>query len=165
MRPGLASLPDRAWVNVPAMAISNDRSPFAFIADHPWAYPALETVHVFGVALLVGNLVALEWRVWGRARELPVLALARLSLSIAIVGFMCAAASGLLMFASQPADLLANQAFTIKMGLVACAGVNAAVFHARHGLQRLDTWARTQTALSLGLWLAVMICGRWIAYR
>ena len=147
------------------MALSTERSPFAFIADHPWAYPALESVHVFGVALLVGNLLALELRVWGRAPELPVVALARLSLSIAIVGFLCAAASGLLMFASQPGELLANRAFTIKMGLVACAGINAALFHARDGLRKLDALARTQTALSLGLWIAVMICGRWIAYR
>lgn len=147
------------------MALDSQRSPFAFIADHPWAYPALESVHVFGIALLVGNLVALELRVWGRAPQLPVVALARLSLSIALAGFSLAAASGLLMFASQPGELLANRAFTIKMGLVACAGVNAALFHARDGLRKLDRWARTQTALSLGLWIAVMICGRWIAYR
>ena len=69
------------------------------------------------------------------------------------------------MFASQPGELLANRAFTLKMGLVACAGVNAAWFHARDGLRRLDRCARVQTALSLGLWIAVMICGRWIAYR
>jgi hypothetical protein len=141
------------------------RSPFAFVTEHPWAYPALESVHVFGVALLVGNLLALELRVWGRAPELPVAALARLALSIAVTGFVCAAASGLLMFASQPGELLANRAFAIKMGLVACAGVNAALFHARDGLRKLDGWARAQTALSLGLWIAVMICGRWIAYR
>jgi hypothetical protein len=147
------------------MALFTTRSPLAFIADHPWAYPALETVHVFGVALLVGNLLALELRLWGRAAQLPVAALARLSLSIAVVGFLFAAASGLLMFSSQPGELLANQAFTLKMGLVACAGINAALFHARDGLRKLDRWARAQTALSLGLWIAVMICGRWIAYR
>ena len=50
------------------------------------------------------------------------------------------------------------------MGLVALAGVNAAVFHARGGLDRLDRVARAQTVVSLGLWLAVIICGRWIAY-
>ena len=32
------------------------------------------------------------------------------------------------------------------------------------GLRRLDRLARAQTALSLGLWLGVIICGRWIAY-
>ena len=65
---------------IAVMALFSTRSPLAFIADHPWAYPALETVHVFGIALLVGNLLALELRVWGRAAQLPVMALARLSL-------------------------------------------------------------------------------------
>ena len=147
------------------MAVVASTSQFAFIAGHAWAYPALETVHLFGVALLVGNLLALELRVWGRARELPIAALARLSLTLALAGFGCAAASGLLMFASLPGDFIANRVFVLKMGLVTCAGINAAVFHARRGLQRLDGWAKAQTALSLGVWIAVMICGRWIAYR
>ena len=137
----------------------------AWIAGHPWAYPALESLHLLGVALLIGNLVALEMRVWGRARELPVAALARLSLSLALTGFALAAVTGALMFASQPGDLLANRVFTAKMALLLLAGANAAGFHARDGLRRLDRWARVQTALSLGLWIAVMICGRWIAYR
>ena len=29
----------------------------AGLATHPWAYPALEAVHLLGIALLVGNLV------------------------------------------------------------------------------------------------------------
>ena len=64
------------------MALSADRSPLAFIADHPWAYPALETVHMFGVALLLGNLVRWSCASGAAPRELPVLALARLSLSL-----------------------------------------------------------------------------------
>jgi hypothetical protein len=35
------------------------------------------------------------------------------------------------------------------------AGLNAAAFHVRDGLQRQDRTARAQTALSLALWLAV----------
>ena len=31
---------------------------FTWIGSSPWLYPALEVVHLFGVALLVGNLVA-----------------------------------------------------------------------------------------------------------
>lgn len=135
------------------------------LATHPWAYPALEVAHVLGIALLVGNLAALELRVWGVARELAVAALARLSLGLALAGFALVATTGLLMFATQPAELLANRAFTIKMGLVMLAGCNAAWFHGRGGLQRLDGLARAQTAVSLGLWIGVMICGRWIAYR
>lgn len=135
------------------------------LATHPWAYPALEVAHILGIALLVGNLAALELRVWGVARELPVAPLARLSLGLSLAGFGLVAATGLLMFSTQPAELLANRAFTVKMGLVMLAGCNAAWFHARGGLQRLDGLARAQTAVSLGLWIAVMIAGRWIAYR
>jgi hypothetical protein len=66
-------------------------NPFSFIVTHPWAYPALEVVHIAGIALLVGNLVALEVRVWGGARGLDVQALARLSLTLAVIGFALAA--------------------------------------------------------------------------
>ena len=137
----------------------------SWITTSPIAYPALEVVHITGIGLLVGNLVLVELRVWGLGRTLPLPALARLGLTLALFGFGLAAASGLLMFASQAAELMANRAFVIKMGLLTLAGANAGLFHARDGLTRLDALARLQTALSLGLWLGVIICGRWIAYR
>jgi len=93
-----------------------------------------------------------------------VVALARLALPLSLLGFGLAAASGLAMFAAHPGELLANRAFAVKLGLLMLAGTNAALFHARGGLQRVDAVARAQTALSLGLWLGVIIAGRWIAY-
>lgn len=135
-----------------------------WIVSHPFAYPALEVVHIVGIALLLGNLVLFELRVWGAGPELPVAALARMSLGLAVLGFSMAAASGLLMFASQPLELLSNRAFVLKMGLLLLAGMNAAWFHARGSLARMDRTARALTLLSSGLWLAVIICGRWIAY-
>ena len=137
---------------------------FIWIGSHPWAYPALEVAHIVGIALLLGNLLLLELRVWGGAAALPLPALARAALPLVAAGFALCAASGLLMFASQPTELLGNRAFTIKMGLLMLAGTNAVAFHARGGLQRLDRLARLQTVLSLGIWLAVIICGRSIAY-
>jgi hypothetical protein len=135
-----------------------------WLATHPWAYPALEVAHIVGIALLVGNLALLELRVWGAGTALPVQALARLALTLSLTGFVIIATSGLLMFASQPQELLANRAFVIKLSLVILAGCNAAWFHARDGLKKLDATARAQTMLSLMLWLAVIVCGRAIAY-
>ena len=130
----------------------------------PWAYPALEAVHIVGIALLLGNLVALEARVFGRAAVLPVQDLARLSLTIALIGFSLAAISGSIMFATQPADLLANRAFQAKMALLLVAGCNALWFHGRRSLAKLDPLARVQMLSSTAIWLAVVFCGRWIAY-
>jgi hypothetical protein len=138
---------------------------FAALKSHAWAYPALEIVHIAGIALLLGNLVLLELRVFGRGAALPVAELARLSLGLAGLGFGLAAVTGLLMFATQPQELLANRAFTLKMLLLLAAGCNAAAFHGRRSLQRLDRAARLQMLLSTGLWLAVIACGRWIAYQ
>jgi len=138
---------------------------FASLLSHAWAYPALEVLHIVGIALLVGNLVLLELRVFGRGAALPVADLARLSLGLAATGFALAAGSGLFMFAGQPAELLANRAFTLKMLLLMAAGCNAAWFHTRGSLARLDGLARFQMLLSTAIWLAVITCGRWIAYQ
>ena len=86
------------------------------------------------------------------------------SLSVALCGFALVAASGLLMFATQPAELLSNRAFTLKMLLLMLAGCNAAWFHGRGSLTRLDGLARAQMLASTVVWLAVVVCGRWIAY-
>ncbi len=134
------------------------------IASVPWIYPALEVVHIVGIGLLLGSLVLVELRIWGRAAELPLVPLARFGLRLTLVGFALAAASGTTMFLSQPNELLGNAPFLVKMALLACAGVNAATFHWRGGVARADRVGRAQTLASLGLWLAIIICGRSIAY-
>jgi hypothetical protein len=59
---------------------------FSWIVSHPLAYPALEVLHIVGIALLLGNLALFELRVWGFGGELPVLALARMALSLSLAG-------------------------------------------------------------------------------
>ena len=133
-------------------------NPLAWIVSDPYTYPALEMVHIAGIALLVGNLALLEARVWGFGASV------RLALRIAWGGFALVAASGLLMVAANPGEMFANPAFRLKLALIAAGGVNAWWFHRRGGIARPDGMARAQTAFSLGLWLAVIMCGRWIAY-
>jgi hypothetical protein len=146
------------------MGFAPVHNPFAWIGTHPYAYPVLEALHIVGIAMLLGSLVLFELRVWGFGAALPIEPLARLALPLTLAGFVLAATTGSLMFASQPGDLIANRVFVVKMGLVMLAGLNAASFHARGGLARLDRTARFQTLLSVGIWLAVIFCGRWIAY-
>ncbi len=136
----------------------------AAITTSAWAYPALEVLHLLGVSLLLGNLFLLEARVWGAASALDLRALARLALALSVAGFALAAASGLVMFATQAAELLANRVFTAKMALIMLAGCNAGWFHARRSLERADGTARALMGLSTVLWLATLTAGRWIAY-
>jgi hypothetical protein len=145
----------------PLDAITTWASP---LRTHPWAYPALEVLHIFGIALVIGNLVLFELRVWGLGKALPINDLARLSLTLAVCGFTIAAITGLTMFVAQAADLIGNKAFLLKMVMLFFAGTNAAVFHARGSLSKLDGLAKLQTLLSVFIWIAVMALGRAIAY-
>jgi hypothetical protein len=138
---------------------------FLALKSHAWAYPMLEIVHIIGISLLIGNLVLLELRVFGRGVQLPVQDLARLGLSLVVIGFCIAAASGLLMFATQAEELLTNRAFKLKMLLLVLAASNAAWFHGRGSLLKLDGLAKFQMVLSTLIWISIVSCGRWIAYR
>ena len=147
------------------MATANDWSGgIAWLTTSAWAYPALEVTHIAGIALMLGSLVLVELRVWGHGAELSAAALARAGLRVTLTGFALVAASGLLLFAANPGELLTNPAFRIKLALLALAGANAGLFHWRGSLWRADAVAKAQTVLSLGSWLAVIICGRAIAY-
>jgi hypothetical protein len=145
-------MPTNAWAGI------------EWLSSNPWAYPALEVLHICGISLMLGSLVLVELRVWGLGAELPAPALARLGLTVSVCGFGLIACSGLGLFAAHPGEMLASRAFVIKMGLVALAGLNAGWFHGRGSLLKADTMARAQTVLSMGLWLGAIICGRWIAY-
>lgn len=135
-----------------------------FLRESAWVYPILEIIHIIGIALLLGNLIVFEARVLGAGKTLDLTALARLALPLAVLGFLLAAMSGLTMFATQALELLGNPAFKWKMLLLVIAGGNAAWFHARGSLKLNDTIARLQVIASVFVWIAVLSCGRLIAY-
>lgn len=134
------------------------------LLTHPWAYPLLEVVHLVGIAALLGSLAVLELRLWTRVDALPASALARLVLRVTWIGCALALASGALMFSTRPDELLVNPAFRVKAVLLGLAGLNAVAFHRRGGVARGDTAMRVLGGLSLLLWVAIIGCGRWIAY-
>jgi hypothetical protein len=129
-----------------------------------WAYPVLETVHIAAFSALVGALLLLELRVFRAQASLPLRPLGRLAVHTALTGFVIAAVSGALLFVSAAAEMAANPAFRLKLVLILMAGGNAVVFHARDSLRRHDVLARWQAGLSLAIWIAVIACGRLIAY-
>ncbi|MGZ9031490.1 MAG: hypothetical protein ACXW2G_08955 [Burkholderiaceae bacterium] len=136
----------------------------AAIRASPWAYPALEALHIAALATLFGSLLVLELRVFGAGRDLPLASLARLVSRTALAGFLVAAASGGLMWSSDAAALSANPAFLAKLALITLAGINAMLFHLRGSVERADAGARMQAGASLVLWAAAIAAGRLIAY-
>jgi hypothetical protein len=135
-----------------------------FIRTSPWAYPSLEVVHLVGLGLVFGTLWLVELRLLGLGRRLDAPALAVTALPWTLAGFALSMFSGLLLFASRATEFIENPAFLAKMGLVALAGLNAALLHTRGPLDPSRPGTRAQAAASIVIWLAVIACGRFIAY-
>jgi hypothetical protein len=144
----------------------------ALMKSSIWLFPAVETFHILGFALLVGSIVILDLRVLGLNRSLPLTLLARHTLPWTLVGAAVAVFTGALLFVSQIDEMFGNRLFMIKMGLLTLAGCNAAFFHSIPWTT-VAQWDREQPAprsarisalLSILIWIAIIFCGRFIAY-
>lgn len=144
----------------------------AFVREAAWAYPLLETVHVVGLGLLVGAIVAFDMRLLGWNRDLPVTRLAYHLMAFVWIGFALNVVSGVLLFTSDAVELAANPALQVKLVLIVLAGFNALWFQWRiqPGAVAWNEQVRPPLAacaaalVSIGLWLAIIAAGRMIAY-
>lgn len=141
-----------------------------------WLYPSVETVHIVGIGLLFGSIAVLDLRLLGVGRHIGVRALARHVLPWTLASFALIVPSGVLMFTAHATEFIQSEVFVLKMVLILVAAVNAALFHAIT-FRTADVWdteemrkigpppsARAAGALSLLLWIAVIACGRLLAY-
>src|SRR5512134_1184484 len=74
----------------------------------PVLYPATEVLHILGFVLLVGSVVALDLRLLGAGRAIPIQPMAQLLLPISRVGFVLAIFMGLLLFSADAAHVVGN---------------------------------------------------------
>ena len=160
-------------------------------ATHPWlvaleqsglgatmrqslmVYPLVEILHILGFALLVGAIVAFDLRVLGLGRGVPMDAVGRVTLPVAIGGFFLAAPMGFLLFTTEATHIAVNPAFQVKLACILFGLGNALLF--RIGpWRRMADWgapghrapasARLGALLSLAAWLGAIGGGRLIAY-
>jgi hypothetical protein len=143
------------------------------IRESLWLFPVIETVHIFGIILLVGGTSILDLRLMGLTfRDEPVTKLAKRFLPWAWSGFAIQVVTGLLMFASEATKMYINTAFQIKMLMILAAGLNAFIFHSL-AYQSVGKWekdpvapvsARIAGLISILFWFGIVAAGRWIAY-
>lgn len=137
------------------------------------AYPFVNGTHITGLALLFGAIVPLDLRLMGFWRSVPLSALARVLVPVAIFGLVTALVTGAFMFSSQAVKYSGMGIFQLKLALVAAATMNALFLHrtAAWGAARAAAPAgriyprlAVSGALSVILWLGALLCGRFIAY-
>jgi hypothetical protein len=145
----------------------------SFISGSTWAFPTIETVHVFALVIVVGSIAIVDLRLLSVAsRNRSVSQLSNDVLPVTWTCFCLAALTGGLLFSSKATHYLANWPFRLKMVLLALAGLNMLLFHfmtyrsVHHwdDADRAPSAARLAGALSLVFWIGVVVFGRWIGF-
>jgi hypothetical protein len=131
-----------------------------------WLFPVVQSVHLVGLALLVGTIVLVDLSVLGlgsrRNESSPVAShLAPWTLA----GFALMGTTGTLLFLSDIPRYLHNPAFLLKVLLLVFAGVNHFTVHRAVTIEQNSAPVRLRllAVLSLLLWTGVVLAARAIA--
>jgi hypothetical protein len=144
-----------------------------FISGSTWAFPTIESIHVFFLVIVVGTIAIVDLRLLGvasRNRKVSQLSIEILPLTWGAFGG--AVVTGLLMFSSKASHYYANWPFRFKILCLVLAGVNMLLFHflTYRDVERWDDHpvaprtARLAGFLSLTFWIGVVAFGRWIGF-
>jgi hypothetical protein len=145
----------------------------ASVRDSLWLFPTIETLHLFGIVLLVGSTSFFDLRLLGLImREQPVSKIVGRMVPWALAGFLVQTVTGFLLFSSEATKCFTNTAFRVKMLMIVLAGMNAVFFHwtAYRSVNKWDAapstpvGAKVAGALSILFWFGIVAAGRWIAF-
>ena len=137
-----------------------------------WLYPALEIIHLVGITLLVGAAFMFDLRLLGISKNLSINHLSHHLLPWSQRGLWLIVPSGMLLFITNAKTLGFDSTFWLKMILLVVAGINVLIFHqiifkpaikAAESVQ-LPFTARISALLSITVWIAIIACGRLLAY-
>jgi hypothetical protein len=138
-----------------------------------WLFPAIETVHLLGMAALVGTITVLDLRLLGWAMpQRRVSEVVPRLLRWAWLGFGVQVVTGVLLFSSEAVKICGNPAFRLKMLLLLLAGIQALIFQSVVS-RKLPAWddrpgppviAKILGIASMLLWLGIVTAGRFIGF-
>ncbi len=144
----------------------------AGIRQSLWLYPFLEIVHIVGLVLVAGGAIMFDLRLLGLSPAIPVGKLSRHLLPWSYRGLLLVIPSGAMLFLTNARALGSDPVFWLKMLLLLIAGFNALIFHRYifpSGARQTETGnlpssARITALVSITVWIAVIACGRLLAY-
>jgi len=142
-----------------------------WVGESLWGYPLLLSLHVVGLAIVVGIFSMRDMRLLGLFSGLQPVAFIALS-KLAWVGFIINGITGFLLFTSQAATFVNSTPFLIKISCITAGMVLAGVIQSRlrgeladsNGDVKISKATQLIALLSLSLWMSAIIAGRLIAY-
>lgn len=144
----------------------------AGIRQSMWLYPTLEIIHLTGIVVLVGAAFMFDLRLLGFSKSLPLVALSRHLLPWSRRGLLLIIPSGILLFITEARTLGVDPTFWLKMTLLGIAALNVLLFHRfifnipsdKNTQHELPFSSKISALISIIVWIAIITCGRLLAY-
>lgn len=134
-----------------------------------WAYPTILTLHTVGLVMVVGLAAAIDLRLLGVARRVPLASL-RPAFPVIAWGFALNGLTGVLLFIADATHKAGQPVLYVKLLCIAFALWTTAVARrtlagdaGRHGEEPVPG-VRRIALVSLVLWAAAITAGRFMAY-
>lgn len=145
-----------------------------YLLSHvPGLPPIVQTIHILSVSAIMGSIVLIDLKVLGLALPSQTTAeLVRRLMPWTWWALPWLALSGLMFVFARPGRYMVNPVLGLKFTMLVPAVILAVVFQ-KAGARAPDFWDRSRgrrisagviAAVSLCLWLGVVLAGRWIAY-
>ncbi len=161
-------------MNAPAFVQSIESSAIGeWMRNHVLAMPLVEAAHVLCIAVVFGTILVVDLRLLGLFdRHRAVTRVADEMLRLTWLAFAGAVRTGALYFAANASTYWFNTPFRFKMLAIVAAGVNMAIFQfvTYKGVAAWDRdaptprAARIAGALSILIWITVVVLGRVIGF-
>jgi hypothetical protein len=149
-------------------------APSVFIQEHnTWAIPTIQSVHIVGIAMVMGSVLMIDLRILGLTWTDQTLRQTTRRFGPWLTGSLwLLLVTGVLMVVGEPVRELVTFSFWAKMALVAIGALTAVIF--QRTLKRDERhWEETLVhrpaikGLAIGtfvIWVAIIFLGRLIAY-
>lgn len=123
-----------------------------------FAYPIVSALHILGIGMLLTGVLLMDLRLLGVFRSVPEAPFVRLLRRVTLAGFALAVLAGIALFTVRARDYVAMPLFWLKLGLIVAAGLNL------FALMRLQRGQPVFGAVSLVLWIGVLLAGRFLGF-
>jgi cytochrome bd-type quinol oxidase subunit 2 len=137
-----------------------------------WLIPGVQSVHIIGIAVILGSLFMIVLRILGRAGMDQTLAETTYRFGPWLVGALCLQLiTGIVMIVAEPVRELVNFSFWAKMIFVVAGTLLSGVFlytfpnHEEHWEALVKRRSiKSMAVLTLLIFLCIIVLGRLIAY-
>lgn len=142
-----------------------------WVAASLWGYPITLTSHGVGLAIVVGIIFMLSFRLLGKFDGIPYQTVLSY-MKLAWAGFLLNFISGCMLFSAQATTFISSTPFLIKIAAIITGAIVAALLQerVRTGAADWDSGAvvpskvKNMAILSIVCWSITIIAGRLTAY-